>query len=199
MHKQSGTRAGSHQRHTRKINISPPMRANNATRAANGDPPTRHLYMPMHLTRTSLRTLCHKGTSHRHGSTTPTAGTTVNRAAHTTETKALGLPPCARKQAQTPQSPSGRDEQNKTNGVWDVPNPEHNQTHARTHIYIHTNRPRRLRRRDVMQRQSETRAGVHSARTQANYTLNGYTVGSMQVQMQRSKYRCIETGFHVKR
>ena len=50
MHKQAGTRAGNHHRHTRTINVSPPTQAKNATRATNGNPPTRPLYM--HLTRT---------------------------------------------------------------------------------------------------------------------------------------------------
>ena len=45
MHKQAGTRAGNHERHTRTINVSPPTQANNATRATNGNPPTRPLYM----------------------------------------------------------------------------------------------------------------------------------------------------------
>ena len=38
MRKQSGTRAGNHERHTRTISTSPPTQANNAARAANGNP-----------------------------------------------------------------------------------------------------------------------------------------------------------------
>ena len=50
MRQQSGTRAGTHQRHTRTINVSPTTQANCAARAINGKRPTRPLYM--HLTRT---------------------------------------------------------------------------------------------------------------------------------------------------
>ena len=42
MHKQAGSRAGNHQRHT--TNASPPTQADNATRAKNGNPPTGPLY-----------------------------------------------------------------------------------------------------------------------------------------------------------
>ena len=51
MHKQAGTRAGNHLRHTRTINFSPPMQANNSARATKGSPPTRSLYMNKSLGR----------------------------------------------------------------------------------------------------------------------------------------------------
>ena len=45
---------------------------------------------------TSHRTLCHRGTSHRHSSTAPTSGATGTCAAHhTTETEGSGQPPGA--------------------------------------------------------------------------------------------------------
>ena len=49
-HKQSITRAGSHQRHTRTINASTSTQAKNPTRATNGNHPARPLHM--HLTNT---------------------------------------------------------------------------------------------------------------------------------------------------
>ena len=51
MHKQAGTRARNHQRHTYTLNASPPTQAKNATRATNSNPP-RPLYK--HLTNTPL-------------------------------------------------------------------------------------------------------------------------------------------------
>ena len=61
--------------------VSPPTEANNATRATNGNPPTRPLYK--NLTNTPHRTLCHRGTRHRHRGAAPTAGATGTCAAHT--------------------------------------------------------------------------------------------------------------------
>ena len=97
IHKQAGTRAGNHQRHTRTTDVSPPTQAHNATRATNVTPPARLLYvhltnttMPVghislnqHNTHTSHGTLCQQATSHEHGSTAPTVGATGTRAAHT--------------------------------------------------------------------------------------------------------------------
>ena len=50
MHKQSGTRAGNHRRHTRIRNTIPQTQVNNAARAPKSKPPTRARYM--HLTKT---------------------------------------------------------------------------------------------------------------------------------------------------
>ena len=44
MHRQSETRAGNHQRHTRTRNVSLPTQANNVARATNGTPSARPLY-----------------------------------------------------------------------------------------------------------------------------------------------------------
>ena len=98
MCKQAGTKAINHQRHTRTINVSPPMQANNATRAINCNPPTRPLRMQ--LTRT-LHT--HHTTPCATKAPATNTGARHPRSAHTTESEAPGQPPGARNQAQTPQ------------------------------------------------------------------------------------------------
>ena len=112
MRKQAGTRAGNHQRHThdklqhtnagQQRYTSHKWQSFNqaAVHASNQD-----------TTHTSHHTLCHQGTSHRHGSTAP-AGS-----AHATETEALGRSLGARNQTQTPQRRRAGMEQHKTNGI----------------------------------------------------------------------------------
>ena len=95
MHKQAGTRAGNHQRHTHTTNASPPTQANNATRATNGNPPARPPHM--HLTNTLHPVLPrHQPQTQRHGTH---CGRDMDRAAHTKLKP--GQPPGARDEAQT--------------------------------------------------------------------------------------------------
>ena len=100
MLQQSGTIAGNRQRHTRTINASPPTQANHAARPANGNPPTRPLYM--HLARTHHTVPC----ATKAPATAwhpPRAQQGPARSTHTTQIEAPGQPLGAWNHTQIPQ------------------------------------------------------------------------------------------------
>ena len=71
----------------------------------------------MHLNNTTHRTLCHRGTSHRHSGTAPTAGATGTRAAHLQlKPRRRGNPPApVMKPRHRSAGVMGRNKQNRRN------------------------------------------------------------------------------------
>ena len=120
---------------THTINASPPTQANNDTRATNGNFPARPQHM--HLTNTSHRTLCHRGTSHTHSGTAPTAGATGTRATH------IQLKPRRRGKPTAPPVMEPRHSSasalglNKQNGR----NLRRSKSRTQSHTHAHTNPP----------------------------------------------------------
>ena len=92
--------------HTHTINASPPQQANNTTRATNGNPATRPLYMHLpntphtHHTAPCATEAPATDTAARHP---PVPRDRNPCSAHTTEPKAPGQPRGARYEAKTPQ------------------------------------------------------------------------------------------------
>ena len=110
--------------------------ANNTMRAADGFPPARHPYM--HLTRTPLTQqsapCATKAPPTDKVAPHPPKAPTGTRAGHTQrEPRRRGNPlaPVNKPRHRSAGAP-GQDEQNKTNRLRDVPNPDHNHTHTRT-------------------------------------------------------------------